>query len=391
MRNVLSGAALLGLMALAGCGGGSGGGGMGGGSQNITVPPVSATFSTGNAAPGVDPAAGVSSGTGAAQPTTGSGAGLAASDTVARIQLSPSTASVEANRRLTFTALGVDAAGSPVAVPAANWQWTSSDPTVALLTSTGDHAIISGVKAGTATIRVLEGKSGVTAQVTLTVTAPGVAAPVGGTSSNTTPTTPAAGTTVYANDFANGAGKEWSKQTIDTTPGTSVRPAAKFLGQFAAGTVSLNLGSLPTHNSVTVTFDLFIIRTWDGNAADPSAGPDIWDLSVEGGPTLLHTTFANVTPQEAAAFGTSYFQAFPDSYPGGSHPYQTGAASASALGYTHIVSSGSQALPSDAVYHLTYTFPHTAAGVKLNFTSGQTQDVTDESWGLKNVAVTVNP
>ena len=41
------------------------------------------------------------------------------------------------------------------------------------------------------------------------------------------------------------------------------------------------LGDLPAHSMARVSFDLFIIRSWDGNN-----WADIWDLSVDGGATL---------------------------------------------------------------------------------------------------------
>ena len=382
----------VGLSVLSGCGGG-------GSSQPVpkpvTKPIISPTFSTGNTPPGVQSGATGSSGSGASGTTTsGSNPSSPTQITVTAIDLQPATAAVEVNRQLTFAALGKDANGNSVTVPDANWKWTSSNTAVAVLTSVGSHATISGVAAGTATITVLEGKSGVTAQATLTVTAAGTgsgSAPggsgVGGGSGSGGPT--AGSTLFYANDFASRVGNEWSKTNTDTSPGSALKPPTKFLGQFGAGTVSLNLAALPTHTTATVEFDLFIIRTWDGNNPQSGIGPDIFDVSVASGPTLLHTTFANITPPEAIGFPNSVYQAFPEFYPGGNNLYQSGAALVSALGYTHATNIG--VVPSDSIYHLKYTFPHTDSAIKFNFTSGQTQEASDESWGLKNVQVTTNP
>lgn len=145
----------VGLSVLSGCGGG-------GSSQPvtkpITKPIISPTFSTGNTPPGVQPGATGSSGSGASGTTTsGSNPTSPTQITVTSIDLQPTTATVEVNRQLTFAALGKDASGNSVTVPDANWKWTSSNPAVAVLTSTGSHATISGVAAGTATITVLEG------------------------------------------------------------------------------------------------------------------------------------------------------------------------------------------------------------------------------------------
>jgi Ca2+-binding RTX toxin-like protein len=158
---------------------------------------------------------------------------------------------------------------------------------------------------------------------------------------------------------------EWSHSTLEVTPSGN----RKFLGQFGNQTVSLSLAGLPSHSTVTVSFDLYIINSWDGN--DLSAGPDIWDLSVTGGPILLHTTFTG------AAFDLS--QAYPDNYPEGDHPAGTGAAEVGTLGYSL-----------DSVYRLRFTFPHADSSVQFDFSGINLQEIGDESWGLDNVEVAVD-
>ncbi|MEI6781088.1 MAG: immunoglobulin domain-containing protein, partial [Verrucomicrobiota bacterium] len=91
----------------------------------------------------------------------------------------------------------------------------------------------------------------------------------------------------YVEEFQGGVGQEWSHRQTDVTPVGNRR----FLGQFGNGTVYLTLNGLPAHQGVTVSFELFIIRSWDGGWAGPEG--DIWDLSLGAGPTLLHTTFNN--------------------------------------------------------------------------------------------------
>src|SRR5262245_48217888 len=161
---------------------------------------------------------------------------------------------------------------------------------------------------------------------------------------------------------------QWSNDARDITPSGRV-----FLGQFINQTASLSLSGLPTHTQVTVSFDLFIIQSWDGNG--PDSAPDIWDLSVAGGPTLLHTTFSNNKPQ-----------AYPDTFPGGDNPAGTGASEVNTLGYPFLHPG---AAFNDSVYHLSFTFPHSISAVQLNFSASTTglQDISDESWGLDNVQV----
>jgi hypothetical protein len=144
------------------------------------------------------------------------------------------------------------------------------------------------------------------------------------------------------------------------------------LGQFGNQTVSLSLASVAA-GDVTVTFELFIIHSWDGHADGPS--PDIWDLSVGGGPTLLHTTFATHSPR---------LQAYPDKFIAFAtppfNPPHTGAAEINSLGFPDYFGTGD-------VYNLSFTFAHAGGPLVLNFSASGLQGLGDESWGLDNVLV----
>ena len=172
---------------------------------------------------------------------------------------------------------------------------------------------------------------------------------------------------VYQNDFETAAGPEWSRTDVSATPAG----ARKFLGEFANDTVVLSLTNLPDHGAVRVSFDLFIIRTWDGN--DTRYGPDIWSFSVVNGPLVLRTTFGNAHSLTVAAG-----QAYPGSFPGASYPDRTGAAETNSLGY---IGEG----PMDSVYHLSFDFGHSGSELGLNFAASGLQGLSDESWGLDNV------
>ena len=158
-------------------------------------------------------------------------------------------------------------------------------------------------------------------------------------------------TLVYQNDFETSAGSEWSNTTRSTAPS-----GRNFLGEFGNQTVSLALGNLPGHSTMALSFDLYIIRSWDGNSTlfnNAIIGPDIWELNVTDGPTLLHATFHN------EPLGR---QAYPDNYPAGDHPGLTGAVEIGTLGYSSPFVS-----PADSVYHISHTFAHTASNVVVNF------------------------
>ncbi|MBI1293414.1 PKD domain-containing protein [bacterium] len=190
----------------------------------------------------------------------------------------------------------------------------------------------------------------------------------------------------YTNDFEDDA-QGWS-----VGPVTSAPNGQKFLGEFGNETVSLTVGNLPAHTQVTVEFDLYVIRSWDGNqrqiaetlspeeqrvragAADFSPelvdvriGPDIFRVQSDG-VTLLDATFSN--------------------WPGGTQNYptensaaQTGASAVNSLGYAF------QGMPMDAVYRIRLTFEHSDPTLVLDFTGSSLQIIEDESWGIDNVRV----
>ena len=138
-------------------------------------------------------------------------------------------------------------------------------------------------------------------------------------------------------------------------------------------TVTLTLRDLKPHTFVTVAFDLYILKSWDGN--NQTYGPDRWGLRVQGGPTLLDTTFSN-NPKTGADLSQQ-------NYPVANSPYQRGAASVNTLGYSFY---------GDSIYHVSFNFPHADNTLVLNFSSSlfEGKGTDDESWGLDNVRVSIN-
>jgi hypothetical protein len=124
---------------------------------------------------------------------------------------------------------------------------------------------------------------------------------------------------------------------------------------------------------VTGAFDLYILKSCDGN--NQTYGPDRWSLRVQGGATLLDTTFSN-NPKT----GDDLSQ---QNYPVANSPYQSGAASVNTPGYTFY---------GDSIYHLHFSFPHVGDTLALNFSSSlfEGKGTDDESWGLDNVRVSTN-
>ncbi len=175
--------------------------------------------------------------------------------------------------------------------------------------------------------------------------------------------------TVYENDFETPVGPEWSSYLRETTP-WGLRT---FLGRFSGEPVSLDLVSLPDHCTVTVSFELFIIDSWEGSVGY-YAGADLWDLNAATPSTacpvenLLHATFANCECR---------YQSYPNTYPDVHHPGYTGADEVDTLGYED-----------DSVYYLSFTFYHDQPDLQLTFAgSANLQGRNDESWGIDNIVV----
>ena len=177
---------------------------------------------------------------------------------------------------------------------------------------------------------------------------------------------PAAAATIYFEDFEGGApGSEWSDTSTDVTPVGGDR----FLGQFGAEedwtSVSLSLSDLGTHDSLTLSFDLYLAGSWDGNRTN-NGGEDQWILDVDG-VTLLGTTFSN---------RDRWLQAYPEGFPGGGNQAGTGAVAEDTLGFYN----------GDSTYSVSFTFAHLDPNAVITFQSWVTGN--DEKFGLDNVHVT---
>jgi len=219
----------------------------------------------------------------------------------------------------------------------------------------------------------------------------------------------------YEEDFENILNadaelSQWSLRRTETAPN-----GRTYLGMFGCNpgchdncepqpctcdSPALTLAELPAHSYVSVSFSLYIIRSWDGNGVyDPmpypectTAFPDRWWLRVQGGGVVLGTTFSNITtivykPEcDRPVTETSENQAYPDIYPGGDHPAQYGADEVNTLGYEYgnvcVISQ-----PMDSVYHIKRAFPHKETSLTLEFVAEGLSTIDDESWGLDNVEV----
>ncbi len=205
--------------------------------------------------------------------------------------------------------------------------------------------------------------------------------------------------TIYSNDFEGSGpvGSEWAMlvegETQWSAPPTGTTPSTDdgFLGEFSNCMVTLTLNNLPAHAEVTVSLDLFVIRSWDGNFDLDFRGPDYWAFvegSVPDNPEDPEqwdyvTTFSNWDPD------TGPRQAFPGSYPEGDFPARQDASENNTLGF--LFDNGEGPVVHDAVYELTTgTLAHTDSSLVITFGADHLQGITDESWGLDDVVVTLD-
>ena len=187
--------------------------------------------------------------------------------------------------------------------------------------------------------------------------------------------------TVYQNEFnRETVGPEWgTTQTgaffaplrTSAIPGRTKR----FLGDFGPQDVRLTLSHLPPHTQITLTLNLHIIYSWDGNRSEGGNGPDLWEARVLDGPTLFRATFAN----PFAASRHVPMQSFPAEWPLEANPGRTGAVANDVLNLPD--------RPMDAVYRLKFVFAHHGENLVLIFGAKNLQALADESWGIGSVEV----
>ena len=155
-----------------------------------------------------------------------------------------------------------------------------------------------------------------------------------------------------------------------------ITPAGRtFLGPFSNQTASLMLTNLPLHDAITVSFDVFVINSWDGNNPTATIGPDIFRVDwTNRNINLLTTTFSNYLWAN---------QSYPETFGEGDNLPQTGAVEIGALGY---LSVGNGDLGSSA-YPFSYNLTNNDSWLQLNFSAQNLEAGWNESWGLDNVRV----
>jgi hypothetical protein len=184
---------------------------------------------------------------------------------------------------------------------------------------------------------------------------------------------------VYQNDFETGDLKNITGGSIELYNGTHV------LGRYNASSLSLALNNLPKHDLASISFDLYIHDSWDGNklGVDSVDGPDIWKLLIDHN-TYINTTFSN-SPCAAGTFCPP--QSYPNNYPNNNRSPKSGAFQTDLPPICNLTST-------TTLYKIEKTVDHTSSTLLLQCLDQLIQDNApdkkcDESWSIDNLKIKV--
>lgn len=181
----------------------------------------------------------------------------------------------------------------------------------------------------------------------------------------------------YFTDFESGVGSEWSTST------TSGFNATTILGQFDNSSTTLTLSGFSAGDTVTVSFDLYILDSWDGQ--NGTFGPDRFKIAIDS-VDMLDTTFSNITDP-------GWEQNYPDGFSGGLFTAQTGADDRD-LSHGGTLPDG---YFGNTLYRFggslnpSFTGVATGSTMMFSWTGSGLQGVGDEGWGIDNVRVSAVP
>ncbi len=182
---------------------------------------------------------------------------------------------------------------------------------------------------------------------------------------------------VYNNDFENGDLTNIYGGAISQFNGSNV------LGQYNNGYFALTVNNLSKHDLITISFDLYIHDTWDGDKLTPD-GPDIWEMVIDGNP-YINATFSN-SPCGASEFCSP--QSYPFDYPNFYNNPKTGAYRTDLPG----VCSMKNVIGWTTQYKIVKTFTHTNNTLVLQcldklIQTNAPDPKCDESWSVDNINI----
>lgn len=159
--------------------------------------------------------------------------------------------------------------------------------------------------------------------------------------------------------------------------GRIVRPfgGSNVIGNFNNSTVTIALDSVPAHNMIYVTFDLFTHDNWEGLKIGQYGLPDVWNIRVNGN-YELSTCFSNSPIHE---------QAYPEWIGVGSLPARSNSVS---RGFPGICALDTRA-DGSTHYRIIFARAHTDKSVIIQFNDALQGPICDRSWSIDNIAIEV--
>jgi hypothetical protein len=187
-------------------------------------------------------------------------------------------------------------------------------------------------------------------------------------------------TVVYTNDFENGNISNIENSILSPFNNSTV------LGQYNSnankGYFKLTLAALPKHDLITITFDLYIHDSWDGNKTGP-VGPDLWQMQVDGA-VFINATFSN---DECTPGNFCPPQSYPFNYPNSYNNPKSGAYRTDLPGICGLTGPNGT-----TQYKISKTFSHSNSTLVLQCLDKLVQadaadQKCDESWSVDNINI----
>lgn len=170
--------------------------------------------------------------------------------------------------------------------------------------------------------------------------------------------------------------KNFASSWTGTGRTTITKDKRDYLGPFGNHSISAHISELPTHDSIVVELEVYILGSWDG-----VVDGDQLTIILDTKDTLLSSTFSN----------TYSAQNYPDSRGGKRYPRRTGATEVDCTGWVFTeprVFDG----PLDAAYKFSFKAAHSLRTCSITLI-GSLKDVRpipeNEAWGVSSLSVLV--
>jgi hypothetical protein len=151
---------------------------------------------------------------------------------------------------------------------------------------------------------------------------------------------------------------------------------SKVLGPFNNEGVDVNIDSIPEHNVLEISFDLYTHDNWEGNKPTPNGVPDLYVIRYDGNPRFM-TTFSS-NPQ--------YKHSFPQWFPEGNNPAYGNAIRTDLPGRC----AWKDKKNGTAMYKIVQQFGHTNKSFQISLSDALQPygSICEKSWSIDNLKIT---